>query len=279
MVNAEQLKSLKAELLPWVKEQTCGPILIRLAWHDSGAFDKNKEAEWPKCGGANGSIRFSPEINHGANAGLCNAVALLEPFKAKYPDVSYADLFQMASACAIEAAGGPVIPMKYGRMDAPEDGCPEEGNLPAGAAPWPKGAGGPAAHLRDIFHRMGLTDQDIVALSGAHSMGRAHKGRSGLCHKEETEYTKDAKGTKGGASWTKDWLSFSNDYFVNLQSECKDPELLVLDTDACLFTDDAFKVFAEKYAASNEEFFADYAASHKKLSELGAKFEGEGISI
>jgi hypothetical protein len=34
--------------------------------------------------------------------GLCNAVALLEPFKAKYPDVSYADLFQMASACAIE---------------------------------------------------------------------------------------------------------------------------------------------------------------------------------
>ena len=92
--------------------------------------------------------------------------------------------------------------MKYGRMDAPEDGCPEEGNLPgeyvspeyvsprlrfksifflvlertcyplnltitifnlpclaAGAAPWPKGADGAAAHLRDIFHRMGCTDQ------------------------------------------------------------------------------------------------------------------------
>ena len=27
-------------------------------------------SSWPACGGANGSIRFEPEINHGANAGL-----------------------------------------------------------------------------------------------------------------------------------------------------------------------------------------------------------------
>lgn len=25
-------------------------------------------------------------------------------------------------------------------------------------------------HLRDIFHRMGLTDRDIVALSGGHTL-------------------------------------------------------------------------------------------------------------
>ena len=32
-----------------------------------------------------------------------------------------------------------------------------------------------AAHLRDVFYRMGFDDRDIVALSGAHTVGRCHK--------------------------------------------------------------------------------------------------------
>lgn len=60
--------------------------------------------KWPSCGGANGSIRFDPEMGHGANAGLSNAVVLLEPIKAKFPDVGYADLFQLASATAVEVS-------------------------------------------------------------------------------------------------------------------------------------------------------------------------------
>lgn len=35
-------------------------------------------------------------------AGLTKARTLLEPLKAKFPEVSYADLYQMASAVAIE---------------------------------------------------------------------------------------------------------------------------------------------------------------------------------
>lgn len=34
--------------------------------------------------------------------GLVNALKLLEPIKDKYPEVTYADLFQLASATAIE---------------------------------------------------------------------------------------------------------------------------------------------------------------------------------
>jgi L-ascorbate peroxidase len=37
----------------------------------------------PQRGGANGSIRFDPELKHGANAGLGIAVKLLEPIKKK----------------------------------------------------------------------------------------------------------------------------------------------------------------------------------------------------
>jgi L-ascorbate peroxidase len=96
-----------------ILEKNCNPIFVRLAWHDSGTYDVNlKDEPWPKAGGAIGSIRFAPEITHGANAGLANAIALLEPVKAAYPIVSYADLFQMASARSIELAGGPKIDMK-----------------------------------------------------------------------------------------------------------------------------------------------------------------------
>lgn len=37
-------------------------------------------------------MRFAPESNHGGNAGLHIARNLLEPLKAKYPGISYADL-------------------------------------------------------------------------------------------------------------------------------------------------------------------------------------------
>ena len=108
-------------------------------------------------------------------------VRLAEPVKESYPGVSYADIFQMASVLAIALAGGPIVDMKYGRFDAtgPEE-CSPEGNLPdAEAGPGGKfgGPGGTAPtedsavewHLRKVFYRMGLGDEEIVALSGAHT--------------------------------------------------------------------------------------------------------------
>jgi catalase (peroxidase I) len=37
-----------------------------------------------------------------------------------------------------------------------------------------------AAHLREVFGRMGFNDQEIVALSGAHALGRCHVDFSGV---------------------------------------------------------------------------------------------------
>lgn len=96
-----------------------------MGWHDAGTYDKNIE-DWPQRGGANGSLRFDIELKHGANAGiflpysmhfhwertflisyhvspgLVNALKLLQPIKDKYSGVTYADLFQLASATAVE---------------------------------------------------------------------------------------------------------------------------------------------------------------------------------
>jgi cytochrome c peroxidase len=54
-------------------------------------------------------MRLSPECSHGANAGLGVARDLLEPIKAKYPGITYADLYTFAGGVAIEAMGGPII--------------------------------------------------------------------------------------------------------------------------------------------------------------------------
>lgn len=104
-----------ASMIDEILDKTnAGPFFVRLAWHDSGTFDKYITEGFPKCGGANGSIRFPPEIDYGNNAGLGGAVKLLEPVKKAFPEVSYADIFQMASARGIERAGGPALGIKYG---------------------------------------------------------------------------------------------------------------------------------------------------------------------
>ena len=112
-VSKESLEGAQSMIDSIIDEKNCNPFFVRLAWHDSGTYDDSLKSEpWPKAGGAIGSIRFEPEIKHGANNGLKTAVELLEPVKAKYPDMSYADIFQMASARSIELAGGPKIDMK-----------------------------------------------------------------------------------------------------------------------------------------------------------------------
>lgn len=58
-----------------------GPVLVRLAWHASGTFDK-----LTGTGGSNGAtMRFAPEGDHGANAGLKTARDFLEPIKGTLP--------------------------------------------------------------------------------------------------------------------------------------------------------------------------------------------------
>jgi len=282
----KELCKAKALLKELVLARSCGPILVRLAWHDSGTYDKAYAAmAWPEAGGAIGSIRTDHEINAGPNAGLKKAVTVyLKPIKDQVPLVSWADLIQMGSAVSIELMGGPRIRMRYGRVDGiPEQPAPPPFGLPDALPPF----GGPnpedpAAHLRYVFYKYGMDDKDIVTLSGAHTIGRAFKDRSGTVaegYLGGTDYT--VKGcpyllkseTAGGRSWTKNWLKFDNSYFTDMAKE--DPQGVAFPTDKVLMSDPGFQPHFESFAKDKKAFFAAYTHSHKKLSELGAKFVPE----
>ncbi|XP_076924809.1 putative L-ascorbate peroxidase 4, peroxisomal [Bidens hawaiensis] len=98
---------------------------------------------------------------------------------------------------------------------------------------------------------MGLSDKDIVALSGGHTLGRAHADRSGF-----------------EGPWTREPLKFDNSYFVELLKG-ESEGLLKLPTDLALVEDPVFHRYVDLYAKDEDAFFNDYAVSHKKLSELG----------
>mmetsp|Transcript_5404 Transcript_5404/g.10268 ORF Transcript_5404/g.10268 Transcript_5404/m.10268 type:complete len:273 (-) Transcript_5404:969-1787(-) len=180
-----QLKLARSKIQEAIEAHDCAPILVRLAWHDSGTYDKNRaELGWPEAGGAIGSIRTKHELFADPNAGLQKALSkYLSPIKESCPLVSWADLLQLASATAIESSGGPVVPMRYGRLDGvPEDPPASPFGLPDARAPFggpPECAKDPVKHLKWVFGKYGMGDKDIVALSGAHTLGRAFADRSG----------------------------------------------------------------------------------------------------
>mmetsp|Transcript_126113 Transcript_126113/g.228912 ORF Transcript_126113/g.228912 Transcript_126113/m.228912 type:complete len:306 (+) Transcript_126113:78-995(+) len=278
------LKKAKAMVVDLVKEKSCAPILVRLAWHDSGTYDKTlADKPWPNAGGAIGSIITPHEMDAGPNAGLKKGyTAYLTPIKEAVPDISWADLIQLASVTGIEVEGGPKIPMKYGRVD----GVPTEKQPPPFGLPdaFPSD---PVAHLKFVFYKYNMDDKDIVTLSGAHTLGRAFKDRSGTVAEGQfgpyTEYTKRGcpmmsnSVTAGGRSWTKNWTKFDNSYFTDMAKE--DPACVAFPTDKCLMTAPEFKPYFDEFAKDQNAFFEAYKVSHKKLAELGCKFDPpEGIT-
>lgn len=239
VVDSAYLASIdkaRRDLRAFIAEKNCAPLMLRLAWHDAGTYDVQTNT-----GGPNGSIRSEREHIHDANKGLKIALDFCEKIKEKYPNITYADFYQLAGVVAVEVTGGPTIEFVPGRKDSLAS--PPEGRLPnANKGP---------QHLRDIFYRMGLSDKDIVALSGGHTLGRAHPDRSSF-----------------EGAWTQQPLKFDNSYFLELLKG-ESEGLLQLPTDKCLLEDPDFRPYVELYAQDENAFFKDYAESHKKLSELG----------
>jgi catalase-peroxidase len=190
-----------------------GPLFIRMAWHSAGTY---RTADGR--GGANeGQQRFAPLNSWPDNGNLDKARRLLWPIKQKYGDkISWADLMILTGNVALESMGFKTIGFAGGRADVFEpasnvywgketkfldDNRYSEGRKlenPLAAVQMgliyvnPEGPNGnpdPLASAKDIretFARMGMNDEETVALvAGGHTLGKTHgAGDASLVGKE-----------------------------------------------------------------------------------------------
>jgi len=246
-----------------------GPFFIRMAWHAAGTYRTGDG----RGGGGRGQQRFAPLNSWPDNGNLDKARRLLWPIKQKYgAKLSWADLLILTGNVAIESMGGPVFGFGGGRADVfeperdiywgsenqwvnegvqtridPTKGMDDiEGPLAAIQMGLiyvnPEGPNGnpdplAAAHdIRDTFARMGMNDEETVALiAGGHTFGKAHGayapkdcvGVEPAAAGVEQQGTgwQNTCGTGKGAdtvtsglegAWTSAPVSWTHQYFANL---------------------------------------------------------------
>jgi catalase-peroxidase len=179
-----------------------GPFFIRMAWHSAGTYRTGDG----RGGSRAGQQRFAPLNSWPDNGNLDKARRLLWPIKQKYGQkISWADLMILTGNVALEDMGFKTFGFAGGRADVwePEsnvywgkekkwldDQRYSEGRKlenPLAAVQMgliyvnPEGPNGnpdPVAAAKDIretFGRMGMNDEETVALiAGGHTFGKAH---------------------------------------------------------------------------------------------------------
>lgn len=179
-----------------------GPLFIRMAWHSAGTYRSGDG----RGGSRSGQQRFAPQNSWPDNANLDKARRLLWPVKQKYGNqISWADLMILAGNVALENMGFKTYGFAGGRTDVfePEKDVywgaekawldakrtNEKGELerPLAAVQMgliyvnPEGRNGnpdpieAAIDIRETFKRMGMNDEETVALiAGGHTFGKTH---------------------------------------------------------------------------------------------------------
>lgn len=240
-----------------------GPFFIRMAWHSAGTYRSGDG----RGGAGAGNLRFAPLNSWPDNGNLDKARRLLWPIKAKYGrKISWADLMILTGNVAIESMGLPTAGFSGGRADIwePEEDIywgPEtewladerytgdrelEGDLGAvqmgliyvnpegpNGNPDPLGS---ARDIRETFGRMGMNDEETVALAaGGHTFGKGHGAadadmyvgaepegapleEQGLGWKNSYESGKGEHTITSGleGAWTNNPTKWDNGYFENL---------------------------------------------------------------
>jgi catalase-peroxidase len=200
----KDLKDLMTQSQDWWPADygSYGPFFIRMAWHSAGTYRTGDG----RGGTRAGLQRFAPQNSWPDNGNLDKARRLLWPIKQKYgAQISWADLMILTGNVALETMGFKTFGFAGGRADVwePEDHIywgsetkwlddkrySEGRNLenPLAAVQMgliyvnPEGPNGnpdplaAAKDIRETFGRMGMNDEETVALiAGGHTFGKAH---------------------------------------------------------------------------------------------------------
>lgn len=226
---------IKEEIRKVVSKGKAAAVL-RLVFHDAGTFQLDDHS-----GGMNGSVIY--ELDRPENKGLKTPFKILEKAKSEVDavkQVSWADMIAVAGAEAVSICGGPTIQVAMGRLDSKEPD--PEGKLPEETLD--------ASGLKQSFQTKGLSTQELVALSGAHTLG-----------------------SKGFGSPT----VFDNSYFKVLLEESVSSgsmsSMTGLPSDRALAKDDECLRWIKKYADDQNSFFEDFEKAYVKLVNSGARWK------
>jgi len=240
-----------------------GPLFIRMAWHSAGTYRTSDG----RGGAGTGNQRFAPVNSWPDNVNLDKARRLLWPIKQKYGrKISWADLIILAGNVALESMGLRTFGFAGGREDIWESekdiywgnestwlddkrysGEHENLENPLAAVQMgliyvnPEGPNGnpdplaAAKDIRDTFARMGMNDEETVALiAGGHTFGKTHGAGDAALVGPEPEAAgieeqglgwKSSFGTGKGSdtitsglevTWTTTPTKWSNNFFWNL---------------------------------------------------------------
>lgn len=122
---------------------------------------------------------------------------------------------------------------------------------------------------------MGFNDREIVALLGAHAVGRCHTEASGFWgpwNFSETTFSNEYFRLLLEEKWTVKKTHLGKPWTGPMQYEDKTGQLMMLPSDLWLLEDKAFKPLVQAYAKDEQLFFNDFASAFGKLLELGVKF-------
>ncbi|KAB2605713.1 peroxidase 47 [Pyrus ussuriensis x Pyrus communis] len=253
-------------------DPTLAAGLIRMHFHDcfiegcdaSILLDSTKDNTAEKDSPANLSLR-GYEVIDAAKAEL----------EKKCPGVvSCADIVAMASTYAVFAAGGPVYDIPKGRKDGRRSKIEDTRNLPPPTLN--------ASELITMFGQHGFTAQEMVALSGAHTLGVARcssfKNRlsdtvdpdldSGFA-KQLTKTCSAGDNVEQPFDATRN--NFDNVYFNGLQRKAG-----VLTSDQTLFASAKTRNIVNGYAFNQAMFFLDFQQAMVKMSTLDVKEGSKG---
>lgn len=286
--------------------------ILRLAFHDATVRSLSSNS---LVGGADGSIRF--ELAWPENRGLSKPLEVVERVyeiqkkkfqrqlseendkslstrhsgvsKALYSSfptaLSFADTLALSGAAAVEASGGPHIPIFLGRKDVStadnrfldrpiEAISSNDGDRSRVTTSLPS-AGLDSLGLRNYFGRLGLSDAELVALSGAHDLGR-HVTLLGMpksCLKNLTRVClEDAPVLFPFV--TKDPDTLSNTYFITLlkwnKREIEYGEASFIPTDVALVVDEGLQKHVVAFSKNQKLFFRTFVTAYQKLVDTTA---------
>ncbi|KAJ0669339.1 putative peroxidase [Helianthus annuus] len=193
--------------------------------------------------------------------------------------VSCADILTVAARDASEMVGGPSWSVKLGRRDSTTANLvlAETGGLPSFKDP--------LESLISKFENNGLTTRDMVALSGAHTIGQAHCfSFHDRIFNNESDIDSGFASTRRRGCHTKDGganlapldlvtpNSFDNNYFRNLVQKKG-----LLESDQVMFSGGSTDNIVREYSGNTLKFKSDFAAAMVKMSEIRPLIGDEGV--